>query len=185
MVLSKADEVLKDIEKVAEKLSLPIVGPQKGRILVQVIREAKPKRVLEIGTLIGYSAVLMGKELGSDARVAAIEINADRAKMAEENIKRSEIRPTVEVIVGDALEVLPKIEGEFDMVFIDADKREYLDYLLLIESKLHKGSVLVADNAGIFAYAMRDYLNYVRSSGKYDSRYVPVSGDGVEVSVKL
>jgi predicted O-methyltransferase YrrM len=95
------------------------------------------------------------------------------------------VPPTIDVIVGDALEVLPKLTGEFDMVFIDADKSEYMDYLRLAEDKLHKGSVIVADNAGIFARQMRNYLDYVRSSGKYKSKYVPVGEDGLEVSVKL
>jgi len=183
--LSKTVMVLKEIEKMTEKEFLPIVGPRKGRILVEIIREIKPKRVLEVGTLIGYSAILMGKELESDAHLITIEINADEARMAKENIKRAEIPPTVDVLVGDAIEVLPRLDGRFDLVFIDADKREYLDYLRLVEDKLHKGSVIVADNAGISANQMRDYLNYVRSSGKYSSRYIPVGGDGLEVSVKL
>jgi predicted O-methyltransferase YrrM len=89
------------------------------------------------------------------------------------------------VIVGDAIKVVPKLKDEFDMVFIDAEKSEYRDYLRLVEDKLHKGSVIVADNAGIFAHEMRDYLDYVRNSGKYSSRYVPVGEDGLEVSVRL
>lgn len=185
MGLSKADKVLKEIERMTEKEFLPILGPRKGQILAEVIREIKPGRVLEVGALIGYSAILMGKELGNDAHLVTIEINADKARMAEKNVMRAEIPPIVEVLVGDAIEVLPKLEGKFDLVFIDADKRKYLDYLRLIEDKLYKGSVIVADNAGIFANQMRGYLEYVRSSGKYRSRYVPVGEDGLEVSVKL
>jgi predicted O-methyltransferase YrrM len=71
------------------------------------------------------------------------------------------------------------------LVFIDADKKEYLKYLRLIEGKLHKGSVVVADNAGIFADQMEDYLDYVRSSGNYESKLVSVGEDGLELSVKL
>ena len=178
-------EVLKEIEGMSKREFLPIVGPEKGRVLVEIIRENKPKRVLEVGTLIGYSAILMGKELGADCTLITIEIHPDEAKMAKENIKRAEMPPIVEVLVGDAIEVIPRLQGEFDLVFIDADKREYLDYLRKVEEKLHKGSFIVADNAGIFANQMRDYLDYVRSSGKYESRYVPVGGDGLEVSVKL
>lgn len=184
-VLSAAERVLKEIEGMTERESLPVVGPRKGRILVEIIREVKPKRVLEVGAFIGYSAILMGKELGRDARLVTIEVHADNARMAKENIKRAGIRPRVEVLVGDAIEVLPRLEGSFDFVFIDADKGEYLDYLRLVEGKLHKGSVIVADNAGIFANRMRGYLDYVRFSGKYRSRYVPAGADGLEVSVKL
>jgi len=165
-----------------ERHFLPIVGPQKGRVLVKVIRKTKPKRVLEIGPLIGYSAILMGKELDNDAQLVTIEIHADEAKMARENIERAEIPPAVRVVTGDARRILPRFDGTFDLVFMGADKREYLR---MIEDRLHKGSVVIADNAGIFADQMGDYLDYVRSSGKYSSRYVPVAGDGLEVSVKL
>lgn len=185
MVLSKADKVLNQIERMSETKFLPIVGSSKGQILVKVIRDIKPKRVLEVGTLIGYSAILMGKELGKDAQITTIEIHANEAERARENIRRAEIPPTVEVVIGDAIQVIPTLGGQFDLVFIDAEKTEYLDYLRLVEPKLHKASVVVADNAGIFADQMRDYLDYVRSSGKYKSKYVPVGGDGVEVSVKL
>ncbi|MEM3356856.1 MAG: O-methyltransferase [Candidatus Bathyarchaeia archaeon] len=190
MVLDKAEEVLKEIEDAArgEKF-LPIVGPSRGKILVKVIREVKPKHVLEIGTLVGYSAILMGKELGSDAHLITIEIDANNAKLAKENIRKAEIPPTVEVLVGDALKIIPKLKGDFDLVFIDADKEQYLEYLRLVEDKLHKGSVIVADNV---EHAPA-YLDYVRSSGKYNSRFESVSSvtashhheEGLEISVKL
>jgi len=88
-------------------------------------------------------------------------------------------------MVGDAIKVIPKLTGKFDMVFIDAAKEEYFDYLRLVEKKLHKGSVVVADNAGIFADQMKEYLDYARSSGKYASKYMPFGEDGVEISVRL
>jgi predicted O-methyltransferase YrrM len=180
-----AEKVLKRIERMTTNQFLPIVGPRKGKVLVDTIRRTKPKRVLEVGTLIGYSATLMGKELGKEAHLVTVEIHADEAEVARENIKKAGIPAEIEVIVGDAIEVIPKLEGKFDMVFIDANKSEYREYLRLVEDKLHKGSVIVADNAGIFADEMRNYLDYVRSSGKYSSEYIPMGDDGLEVSVKL
>jgi predicted O-methyltransferase YrrM len=182
---ARADKVLREIERVAEKEFLPIIGPRKGQVLVEAIHKIKPKHVLEVGTLIGYSAILMGKELESEAHLITIEIDVDEAKKARENIRRAEVRPTIDVIVGDAIKVIPKLKDEFDMVFIDAEKSEYIDYLRLVEDKLHKGSIIVADNAGIFVDEMKDYLEYVRNSGKYSSEYLPFDGNGVEVSVKL
>jgi len=182
---SKADDVLRAIEEMTKKQFLPIVGPKKGKVLQKVIRDIRPKRILEVGTLIGYSAVLIGKELESNAHFTTIEIHAEEARIARQNIKKAQIPPRVDVIVGDAIKVLPKLSGKFDMVFIDAEKTEYFAYLRLIEKRLHKGSVVVADNAGIFADQMKDYLDYVRSSGKYRSKYVPVGEDGLEVSVRL
>jgi caffeoyl-CoA O-methyltransferase len=181
----EADKVLKEIERMSTKEFLPIVGPRKGQVLIEVIRKIKPKRVLEVGTFIGYSAILMGKELENKAQLITIGIHEDEAKVARENINRAELLPIIDVIVGDAIEAMPKLTGKFDMVFIDADKTEYLQYLRLVEDKLHKGSVIVADNAGTFADEMKDYLDYVRFSRKYSSKYMPVGEDGLEVSVKL
>jgi len=183
--LNKAEMILREIEKRANNEFLPIVGPEKGKILAEEIRKAQPKRVLEVGTLIGYSAILMGKELDENAQIITIEIHAEEAQTAEENIRKAEIPPKIEVITGDAIQVIPKLTGSFDFVFIDAEKTEYYDYLRLAEDKLHKGTVIVADNAGIFAKQMKDYLDYVRTSGKYGSKYVPVGVDGLEISTKL
>jgi predicted O-methyltransferase YrrM len=183
--LNKAESIMRKIEKRARNEFLPIVGPEKGQILAEEIRKVNPKSVLEVGTLIGYSAVLMGKELDSKAQIITIEIHADEAKAAKENIRKAGIAPKVEVITGDAIQVIPQLNAVFDFVFIDAEKKEYLDYLRLAEDKLHKGTVIVADNAGVFANKIADYLDYVRTSGKYRSRYVAVDVDGLEISVKL
>jgi len=177
--------VLKEIETMTKEKFLPIIGPDKGQVLIKVIHDSKPKRILEIGTLIGYSAILMAKELDADACLTTIEIHAGEAKLARENIERAKVRPKIDVIVGDAIKVIPKLTGRFDMVFIDAAKEEYFDYLKLIEKKFHEGSVVVADNAGIFADQMKEYLDYARSSGKYASKYMPFGEDGVEISVRL
>jgi len=185
MVLNRAEMVLEEIETMTEREFLPIIGPDKGQVLIKVIQESRPKRILEIGTLIGYSAILMAKELDADACITTIEIHAEEAKLARENIEKAKVRPRIDVIVGDANKIIPKLTGKFDMVFIDAAKEEYLDYLKLMEKKLHKGSVIVADNAGIFADQMKEYLDYVRSSGKYTSKYMPFGEDGVEVSTRL
>jgi predicted O-methyltransferase YrrM len=120
--LDEADKVLKDIEAKAKKKFLPIVGPHRGQILVKAIRETSPKRVLEVGTFIGYSAILMARELESGAQVITIEIDADEAELARENIRKAKVRPSVEVITDDATEVIPRLSGEFDMVFMDAKK---------------------------------------------------------------
>jgi predicted O-methyltransferase YrrM len=185
MTSSKAEEVLRSIERRAQGRFLPIIGAAKGQILTEEIRELKPRRILEVGTLVGYSAILMSKDLGDDAEIITIEIHEEEAKEARENLHRAEVRPRVEVIIGNALEVIPQLSGEFDMVFLDAAKDEYLAYLKLAEPKIRKGGIVVADNAGIFATEMKDYLDYVRRSGRYQSRYVPRGGDGVEISTKL
>lgn len=185
MITSKADEVLRYIERLAQTRYLPIIGSERGRILVELIRRIKPKRILEVGTFVGYSTILMGKELESDTEIITIEIDKDEAELAKQNIRRAEIRPRVTVLVGDALELSAKLDGEFDLVFLDAAKSEYLSYLRNVEGNLRKGSVVLADNAGMYSYSMRRYLDYVRKWGKYESKFVPAGGDGIEVSTKL
>jgi caffeoyl-CoA O-methyltransferase len=183
--LNAADKVLKEIETKTKKKFLPIVGPHRGQVLVEAIRQNKPRRVLEIGTLIGYSAILMAKELERNAHLITIGINPNETEIARENITKAKIAAAIDVITGDAKEVIPKLSGKFDMVFIDAEKTESLLYLQLTEPRLHKGSIIIADNAGTRAREMKDYLNYVRSSEKYCSRYVPIHEDGLEISTKL
>ncbi len=183
--LTSADGVLKQIEAAAKKEFLPIIGPHKGKFLAEEVQRAKPRHVLEVGTLIGYSAVLMGKEMDEDAEIVTIEIHGDEAEIAGENIVKANIPPRVKIIKGNALEVIPTLQGSFDFAFVDAEKTEYLQYLQLAEDKLHSGSVVFADNAGIFADQMSDYLDYVRNSDKYQSRYIQVGDDGVEISIKL
>ena len=127
----------------------------------------------------------MGKELGEDAEIVMVEINRDAAKAAEENVDMADAPPKVTIMVGDALDVIPALQGPFDFAFIDAKKNDYLMYLKFAENKFHCGTVVVADNAGFRAEQMRDYLDYVRNSCKYKSRYVQVEDDGLEISVRI
>lgn len=183
--LVKADTVLREIEGQSRSRFLPIIGPVKGKKLAETVKQFKVKRVLEVGTLIGYSAILIAENLPDDGKVFTIEINPRSARLADENIKRAQLSSKIEVHIGDALSVIPALQGEFDMVFLDATKNEYLGYLKLTEEKLKKGGVVFADNVKIFAGAMQDYLDYVRNSGKYQSQFFDFDFDGVEVSVKL
>ena len=127
----------------------------------------------------------MGKEFDDKAEIVTIKINRNEAEIAGKNIDRAKIQARVKIVTGDALQVIPTLIGQFDFAFIDAEKSEYFQYLKLAEAKLRKGAVVFADNALIFADQMSDYLDYVRNSGKDQSRFIQVSQDGVEISVKL
>lgn len=183
--IEKADQLLKEIEDIAVVEFLPIVGPSKGKVLVEEIKKANPKNVLEVGTFIGYSTIMIGRELEQGTRFVTIEEHLDEAEVARDNIRQAEIPVQVQVIGGDANEVIPTLPCCFDFVFLDAAKDEYYQYLKLVEDKLWKGAVIVADNAGKFPAEMKEFLDYVRTSGKYSSRYVGVGNDGLEISVKL
>lgn len=190
--LDKALKVLKLLEKLGEKRFLLSIGLVKGKIVEKVIEKYKPRRIVEIGTLFGYSAILMVRLLPNDGKVVAIEINERSASIARKNIEDAGLSDKIEVLVGDALEVIPKPDEKFDLMFIDVTKEEYLDYLKLAEKNLKKGSVVIADNIGIFERHMLDYLDYVRNSGKYKSETVKVPlefhediEDVMEISIKI
>ncbi|EMR73045.1 putative O-methyltransferase [Thaumarchaeota archaeon SCGC AB-539-E09] len=184
MESDQAEKVLRKIEGSRRRGYLPIVGRKRGEELAHIIRKVKPQRILEVGTFVGYSTIMMGKELGEGSEIVTIEIDPDEAEMAKENIIMAELKVNVRVLTGDAIELIPTVEGEIDMVFLDADKSEYLEYLKLVEPRLHKESVVVADNAGSFTRSMEGYLEYVRDSGRYESEYIDCGWDGLEVSVK-
>jgi predicted O-methyltransferase YrrM len=184
--------VLQEIERQGAQRFLPIVGPAKGQILDEVVRTTKPTRVLEVGTLVGYSAIRMARLLPAQGHIISVEIDRARAREAQRNVARAGLAVKVQIRVGDAKRILPQLAGPFDLVFLDATKEEYLTYLRLVEPQLHPGSVVVADNAGVFADRLADYLEYVRHSGKYRSTYREATlefheevRDGVEVSVRL
>ena len=185
MSFNRADVVLRCIERSAKARYLPIVGSERGKILGKLVRKFKPRRILEVGTLVGYSTILMAQELGSEAEIVTIEIDEDEVEIARENIRKAEVRPSIMVLIGDALEIIPCLEGVFDLVFLDAAKSEYYTYLKLVEDKTHKGSVLVADNVRIFTSSMMKYLDRVRCSGEYKSRFIAANGDGMEISTRL
>ena len=191
--MSEAEKILREIEESGKKSFIPVIGPVKGKILEDTVKAHKPKIVLEIGTLIGYSAILMARLLPEGGKIISIEIDGNSAKVAQRNIEhRAGFSDKIEVMVGDAKKIIPTLKEVFDLVFIDAAKDEYLIYLKLAEEKMHRGSIVVADNAGIFADQMADYLSYVRIGGKYVSKYHESTlefndsiKDGVEVSIRI
>jgi predicted O-methyltransferase YrrM len=181
----EGDAVLREIEELSKREFLPIIGRVKGKHLVDTVRRFNVKNVLEVGTLAGYSAILIASNLPPEGRVVTIEIKPKSAERAKENALKAGLADRIEVHVGNALSVIPHLSGRFDMVFLDAAKDEYLEYLRLSEDKVRKGGVVFADNVKTFSDEMRDYLDYVSSSGKYRSEYIDVGFDGVEISTKL
>jgi predicted O-methyltransferase YrrM len=187
-------KVLKRLEKMAEKESLPSIGPTKGKIIAQVIQDYKPRKILEIGTLYGYSAILISSIFAEEngGKVITIEIDKGSANIARKNIEDAALANKAGVMIGDALEIIPKLHEKFDMVFLDGTKEEYFKYLKLVEKNLEKGAVVVADNVGIFETSMYDYLEYVRNSGRYNSRAQETElefnrnvKDAIEISTKI
>ena len=206
----KVLDVLSELEEIAKKDFLPSIGPIKGEIIEDIINKYKPKKILEIGTLHGYSAILMANFLLSlnndkgyknnyykniEIIVTCLEIDQQLADIAKNNIEQAGLSDRIEVITGDALKIIPTLKSKyrFDLVFIDAVKNHYLRYLKLIEdnSLLNNKSVIVADNVLIYENEMKDYLNYVRNSSRYNSyttnttlEFTKNVKDALEVSIQ-
>jgi predicted O-methyltransferase YrrM len=135
--MDKALQVLKSLEEMAEKEFVPSIGPIKGKIIADIIKKYQPENILEIGTLYGYSAILMANTLsGLDGKVVTIEIDKSIADIARKNITDAGLSDKIEVIVGDALDIIPKFSLKFKLMFLDAAKVEYLKYLMLAEKKV-------------------------------------------------
>ncbi len=187
--IRRVEEILRGIEQDSEKRNLPIIGPIKGRVLDNVVIQTKPKVILEIGTLVGYSALRMSRFLPSGARIMCVEISNSFAEEAQDNFSKAGLSNMIQIIIGDAKEVIPNLKETVDLLFLDAEKINYLTYLNLAERMLHKGSTIVADNAGMAASEMQNFLSYVRESPLYQSKYhdFDLDGwhDGVEVSTKI
>jgi len=186
------DEVLKEIERMAPAQGLPIIGPKRGEFLDEVVLRHRPSTILEVGTLVGYSAIRMARHLKKGGKVTCVELSEDMAGIARANFDRAGLGDVIEVVVGDAREVLPRLKGSLDLAFFDAVKENYLDYLKAIERRLHRGSVIVADNVKSRSEEAAPYLDYIRNSGKYSSTYKEAppnygsgEGDAVEISIRL
>ena len=192
--MAKPSDVLKYLEKVAEKQFVLSIAPIKGEIIAGIIKKYKPKNILEIGTLYGYSAILMADMLPEDGKLVTIEVNKLIAEIARKNIADAGLLDKkIDIIIGNALEIIPKIDWKFDLLFLDAAKDEYLIYLKLAEEKsLEKDAIIVADNVEVSKNEMLDYLEYVRQSGIYKSQtietlleFTPNVKDAIEVSIKV
>ncbi|MFC1727952.1 O-methyltransferase [Nanoarchaeota archaeon] len=136
------------------------VSPNTGKFIYSLAESVNAKNILEIGTSNGYSAYWLAH---TKAKITTIELSTDRSGWAKENLKDY---PNVNLIQGDALDILPELEGEFDFVFIDAMKEQYLDYLKLILDKLKDGCTVVADNVGSHQEKVQNYLDYVKENFK-------------------
>ncbi len=156
------------------------------RILVE---SARAKRGIEVGSATGFGAVNMGIAFErTGGHLYTLEISPRMVKACRENLKKVGLENIVTCIEGDALKTLPTLEGEFDFVFIDAVKRDYLKYLKLIEPKLKPGAVIVGDNVIRSAGAMKDFLRFIQENPNYDTVIIRASmekNDGMSVSYKI
>lgn len=143
------DRLLLSLEEEARREGIPIVGPVVGELLFLLTRILQARRILELGTATGYSALWLAR--GSepfDGRVLTLERNPEMAARARDNFDRAGLAHRIEVQVGEALSLLRRLTGPFDLIFLDLDKEDYLPALDSCERLLRLGGLLVADNVG-------------------------------------
>jgi predicted O-methyltransferase YrrM len=182
-VTKKAQRMLALMDRTTRLWHIPNVGRAKGRVIRRVLDRHRPTRAVEIGSLLGYSAILIAGSLPPRGRLTCLETSDYLARMTKRNTEAAGLGRKVKVIQGDALRLLPLLPGRFDFVFIDAAKEDYLDYLRSLEPKLVAGSVVVADNTGIYRKEVAPYLEHVRGSADYTSREHEFGDDAMEVSL--
>jgi predicted O-methyltransferase YrrM len=137
--------VMREMEELATREQIPIVHWETGRFLAVLVRALDPRTVLEVGTAIGYSTLHMAEALGS-GRIVTIERDAARAEQARDFLGRAGVGERVEIVEADAMQAIDDLPGPFDLLFLDASKDEYADYLRLAEPKASERALLVVDN---------------------------------------
>ncbi len=147
--IPSGDSLLSEIEKDAWEKEIPIIGPVVGEMLYILAVAVKAKRILELGTATGYSAIYLAKACEiSDGQVVTVERVRNSADKAMSNLKKAGLAHRTDIRVGDALEVMSSIQEPFDFIFLDIDKEYYLGVLSQCQRLLKNGGLLVADNVG-------------------------------------
>jgi predicted O-methyltransferase YrrM len=190
--------VMSEMEALAERERIPIVHWETGRLLAVLARALDPV-VLEVGTAIGYSTLHIAAEL-ERGRVVTLERDPERTVQARDFLARAGVQDRVELIEGDALETILTLDGPFDLLFLDATKAEYRDYLELAEPKLTERALLVVDNllmsgevalpedaetfwAGESLRAARSFNRQLMNDERWLGAVLPV-GDGVGIAAR-
>ena len=146
-LIPERDELLLELEAEAERENIPIVGPVVGELLFILVAAIKARNILEIGTATGYSAIYLARGCEpADGRVITLEFDSSMAANARQNFAKAGMEKQIEVLEGDALITMSGLEEEFDLIFIDIEKKDYARALPDCGRLLRKGGLLVADN---------------------------------------
>jgi predicted O-methyltransferase YrrM len=140
------DQLLRDIARQGEEQDLPLIDAEVGALLRVLATGVSARRILEIGTAVGYSGIWLAGALPADGMLLTMEMNEDRAQTAREHFRRAGLENRVSVMVGDAQRMVAKVAGPFDLIFQDGDKKLYTPMLDRLVALLRPGGLLVTDN---------------------------------------
>ena len=190
-------DVLEEVKEKAIEDHIPIIMDETLNVIKEYLEQVKPKKILEIGTAVGYSASQFVRFSQENTIVDTIELDEERAKIAIENIKNIGLENNINVIIGNAVEVLPNLDGPYDVIFIDANKGKYPFFLKEAIRMSKKGTIIFADNVLYKGYVLsdynkhkqrtavrhlREYLAEIISNEALDTQ-VSTVGDGLAISV--
>jgi caffeoyl-CoA O-methyltransferase len=145
-LLPERDAVVTEIEEYAAQHRIPIIGPAVARMLALFVQVSRAKRIFEMGSAIGYSTIWLAKAAGPNAKVIYTDGDPEKARRAKEYFRRAGVAKRIEVRVGNALELVKKASGTFDLIFNDVDKHQYPDALRAALPKIRRGGLLITDN---------------------------------------
>lgn len=191
---------LNELERYAKKTNVPIIRTQMQSLLKFLLAMKEPKEILEVGTAIGFSALLMSEYGPKDCHITTIEKYEKRIPLAKENFKKAGKEEAITLLEGDATEILKSLEGSYDFIFMDAAKGQYIHFMPDILRLLKVGGLLISDNVlqdgdiieSRFAVTrrnrtiharMREYLYELKHHEDLETVILPV-GDGVTISVR-
>lgn len=192
--------VLEEIEKEAIATYVPIIRKEMESFLRVMLTIKQPKRILELGTAIGYSAILMSEYMPKDCEIDTIENYDKRIPIARANFERAGVSDRINLYEGDAMEIMPTLKHKYDFVFMDAAKAQYIYFLPLLKDLMEDGAILITDNVlqdgdiiesrfGVtrrnrtIHSRMREYMYEIKNSDDFETTIVPI-GDGITLSVK-
>ena len=201
--MEQIDLLFREMEEYARENHVPIINERGRGVFLQVVRECRPHRVLEVGMAIGYSTLQIARNGAADIQITTMELSEERAEVAKAYIKRAGFAERIRVLTGDAgqllLEEAPKA-APYDFVFLDAAKGQYVDYFHKIEPLLTENAVILADNVLFRGYVrseekaprrfrtivkrLREYIALVTEHPRYSTEILE-NGDGLAVTRRI
>ena len=190
-------DVLEKVKEEALENHIPIIMDDTLEVIKEYLEDLKPSKILEIGTAVGYSASQFVRFSGNQVKIDTIEIDEEKAKIAIENIKNIGLENNINVIIGNAVEILPTLQDVYDVIFIDANKGKYPVFLNEALRLSKKGTIIFADNVLYKGYVLSDYNKHkqrtaVRNLREYIAEtainenldtQISTVGDGLAISI--
>lgn len=192
-------DIFEQIKQEALENHIPIIMDDTLEVIASYLEKEPPTKILEIGTAVGYSAICFSKYLAQGGKIDTIELDEERATKAKENIAKMGLEDKINVIVGNAIDILPTINPSYDVVFIDAAKGKYPVFLTEAIRLVRKNGIIFADNILYKGYVLgdynkhkqrtavthlREYIKNITEDVRLDTKILEV-GDGLGISKKI